>query len=159
MNNITEQNVSLEVLKKFRLILGTVKKHFREVEETCGISSSQVWILKIVYQHPKIGINGIAKIMSIHQTTSSLLVEKLVKKKLIKKSRSDEDQRKVGLEITDDGCQLLAKAPLHSEGLLPYALSQIEISELIILNGQLDKVIKYFDADFNNLTNTPLAEM
>lgn len=159
MSELPDHQVSLEVLKKFRLILGSIKKHFRDVEEICGISSSQVWILKIVEQYPLIGINQISEKMSIHQTTASLLVEKLSKKNFVEKTKDSKDLRKVGLKITNQGKQILSQAPMHSEGLLPYALSQIEISELIILNKQLDKVIQYFDNDINKLSHTPLSEM
>ncbi len=89
-------DLQMQVLRQFRLIYGSVKQHFREVEERCGISGSQVWLLREVATAPGTGVSRLAERLSIHQSTCSLLVEKLVGAGLIAKTRSAEDQRRVG---------------------------------------------------------------
>ena len=95
------QPLSIKVLKKFRLIFGSVRQHFREVEQTCGVSGSQLWILQEVSNTPGIGVSELAGRLSIHQSTCSQLVEKLVGRGLLIKERSVEDQRRVGLLLTE----------------------------------------------------------
>jgi DNA-binding MarR family transcriptional regulator len=147
------------VLKKFRLIYGTVKQHFREVEEHCGISGSQLWLLQEIHHHPNIGVSNLANRLSIHQSTCSQLVEKLSKAKLIVKVRSAEDQRRVGLCTTESAVALLAKAPTPAEGVLPEALNAMSQDVLLQLDAALGKVIAQLSVRNNKLEALPLSEM
>ena len=150
---------AVRVLKKFRLIYGTVKQHFREVEEHCGISGSQLWLLQEIQKTPNIGVSNLASLLSIHQSTCSQLVEKLSKTKLIIKVRSSEDQRRVGLCITELGAGLLAKAPIPLEGVLPKALSHMSPEVLLQLDYMLEMVIAQINLPYNELESVHLSEM
>ncbi|OYY50913.1 MAG: MarR family transcriptional regulator [Methylophilaceae bacterium 17-44-8] len=164
MHNITpklEQDLhhARSVLKKFRLIYGTVKQHFREVEESCGISGSQLWLLQEIHQHPNVGVSQLASRLSIHQSTCSQLVEKLSKAKLIIKVRSAEDQRRVGLCTTEAAIALLAKAPTPAEGVLPEALNTMSPQVLLQLDVALAQVIAQLSVRNKKLEALPLSEM
>jgi len=111
LSKLTKNQLSLQVLKKFRVIYGSIRQHFREIEQTCGVTGSQLWILQEVTKTPGIGVSELADRLSIHQSTASQLVEKLVGRQLIIKERSKEDQRRVGLWLTPDAAILLKKAP------------------------------------------------
>src|SRR5664279_2148569 len=118
-------DLQMQVLRQFRMIYGSVKQHFSEVEKECGISGSQLWLLRQVTTTSGIGVSRLAEYLSIHQSTCSLLAEKLVGAGFLSKTRSTEDQRRVGLEVTPAGKRLLKSAPGPAEGMLPEALKQI----------------------------------
>lgn len=157
--NVNSNSLSLEVLKKFRIIFGTVKQNFREVEQTCGISGSQLWILQLVNKTPNIGVSNLAEQLSIHQSTCSLLVEKLVKRKLITKVRSTEDQRRVGLEVTNEAKILLNKASGPAEGALPSALAVLPENILRDLNNSLVKIIEELGSRDEQHAYEPLSNL
>jgi MarR family transcriptional regulator, organic hydroperoxide resistance regulator len=159
MTKSNNSELAFEVLGKFRSIYGSAKNHFRQIEEQCGISGSQLWILKEVASNPNIGITQVSERLSIHQTTCSLLVEKLVKSKLITKERSQEDQRRVGLKVTDEGLAVLAKAPEPVEGILPSAVNAMDKESLDKLNKALNLLIAELDGYDNQLANKPLADI
>lgn len=152
-------NLQLEVLRKFRLIYGSVKQHFREVEKACGISGSQLWILRDIAASPGTGVSRLAERLSIHQSTCSLLVEKLVGAGLVSKTRSIADQRRVGLEITRAGKQLLKIAPGPAEGMLPDALRQLPEVALRTLQVNLDQLISHLTTRNETDAEKPLADM
>lgn len=154
-----KRDLEMNALKKFRLIYGAVKTHFKDIEKLCGVSSSQLWILKIIRNYPGIGVTDVAKKLAIHQTTASILVEKLAKKNLIKKTRSPEDQRRIVLFINVEGVEILSKAPDTVEGLLPHALSNLSESSLKQLDHDLELIIEQFDSKFFKLADVPLAEL
>jgi len=151
--------ISLQVLKKFRLIYGAVRQHFREVEQTSGISGSQLWILREVGNSPAIGISQLAERLSIHQSTCSLLVEKLVARGLISKVRSKQDQRRVGLSLSPTAELLLEKAPGPAEGVLPEALLSLPKDALQALDESLSKVIQQLDNADQSFADRPLADL
>ena len=152
-------DLQLEVLRKFRLIYGSVKQHFREVEKACGISGSQLWILRDIAASPGTGVSRLAERLSIHQSTCSLLVEKLVGAGLVSKTRSTADQRRVGLEITRAGKRLLKVAPGPAEGMLPDALRQLPEVALKTLQVNLDQLISHLTTRNETDAEKPLADM
>ena len=94
-------HLSVQVLKKFRIIYGSVRQQFRDIEKVCGVTGSQLWLMQEVANTSGIGVSELAERLSIHQSTCSQLVEKLVGRKLLLKERSKQDQRRVGLRMTE----------------------------------------------------------
>lgn len=156
-DDLTELEVY--VLRQFRVIFGSVRNHFREVESQCGISGSQIWILRDLVQFPGIGVSELASRLSIHQSTCSQLVEKLVVAGLIAKTRSGIDQRRVGLTISKAGRDLLAKAPGPAEGVLPEALRQLPEVALETLKVNLDHLIGHLKPVNDRDAGQPLADL
>jgi len=159
MGKRTSRELSLQVLKKFRLIYGAVRQHFREVEKSSGVSGSQLWILQEVGKSAGIGISELAERLSIHQSTCSLLVEKLVDHGLIVKERSKKDQRRVGLSISGEAAQLLESAPGPAEGVLPEALLALPKDALRALDESLSTVIRQLDIQDASFADKPLADL
>lgn len=147
------------MLKKFRIIYGSVRQHFREIEQTCGVTGSQLWVMQEIANAPGIGISELAECLSIHQSTCSQLVEKLVSRKLIIKERSKKDQRRVGLRLTDEADRLIKKAPGPSEGVLPEALSALSAEAIQALDSSLEKVIGQLEIRGDQLSGKPLSDL
>lgn len=152
-------DLQMQVLRQFRLIYGSVRQHFREVERRCGISGSQLWVLREVVASPGIGVSRLAERLSIHQSTCSLLVEKLVAASLISKTRSVDDQRRVGLDVTQAGRQLLTNAPGPAQGMLPEALKQLPDVALQAMHVNLSQLIGHLTARNENDAEMPLADL
>jgi len=147
------------VLRQFRVIFRSVKKHFQVIERTCGIGGSQLWALAAVSESPGIRVSDLAKAMSIHQSTASNLVEQMVKLGLIVRERDAEDQRVVRLNATARGLALIARAPKPLIGLLPDALSQLNPHELRQLHASLATLLDVMDLLDESAVNTPLADI
>jgi DNA-binding MarR family transcriptional regulator len=151
--------LAFHVLKQFRLIYGSVKQHFREVERTCGISGSQLWLLQEIRGKPGIGVSELADRLSIHQSTCSILVDKLGSRGLVEKQRSKDDQRRVGLSLTSMATVLLAGAPGPAEGILPSALKTLPDSTLESLHGNLEALIRNLKIRDDRFGDRPLADL
>lgn len=153
------KQLSLQVLKKFRIIYGSVRQHFRDVEKTCGVSGSQLWIMQEIANTAGIGVSELAERLSIHQSTCSQLVEKLVARKLIIKERSKEDQRRVGLYLSDAATKLIKTAPGPAEGVLPEALHSLSAETMQSLDLALEKVIQQLQYRDDKLATRPLSDL
>lgn len=159
MNKRGKNQLSIQVLKKFRVIYGSVRQQFRDVEQSCGVTGSQLWILQEVARTPDIGVSELAERLSIHQSTCSILVEKLVTRGLVIKERGKEDQRRVGLCVTEDALQILKKAPGPAEGILPEALQSLSESALHSLDDALVELIEQLQARDDKLADKPLSDL
>lgn len=155
----TEQKLPLQVLKKFRLIYGSVRQHFRQVEQTCGVSGSQLWILKETIRTPGVGVSELAERLSIHQSTCSQHVDKLVRRGYMKKQRAKEDQRRVGLVPSKKAVEILEAAPGPAEGILPDALRELPEASLRRLDRALTQLIGQLRLHDDKYADNPLADL
>lgn len=151
--------LALEVLQQFRVIYGTMRQYFREIEEQCGLPGTQMWILQEIQRNPVLGVSELASRMGIHQSTCSQLVEKLVARGCLKKRRQSEDQRRVELCLTRNGLRAIAALPGPAEGILPEALWTIPEVALKTLNINLSELIRHLPSNNESFANTPLSEM
>lgn len=147
--------LNVAVLRSFRIIYGSVREHFRNVQQSCGVSGSQLWILHEVRRAEGIGVSELAVRLSIHQSTCSLLVDKLVRAKLIAKSKSAMDQRRVGLALSARGRKVLGRAPGPPEGVLPEAVAGLSAATVRSLYRGLHGVIRELDIRDEEDAGTP----
>lgn len=159
MSNSSLAPLTFTVLKEFRLIQGSVQQHFRKIEQTCGVSGSQLWILEEVANSPGIGFSWLADRLSINQPTCRQLVEKLVTRGLLFKESNKADQRRVGLVVTETAKELLAHAPGPIKGILPEALNVLRGDELFALDVLLTKVISNLSIREDKFADVPLADL
>lgn len=151
--------LALNVLQQFRIIYGAMRQYFREVEERCGLTGSQMWILQEVQRTPALGVNELAGRMGIHQSTCSQLVDKLVAEGYLIKNRPHEDQRRVGLCLSQNGLKAIASLPGPAEGILPEALDAMPDVALKTLHINLSELIQHLPGKYDTYANTPLADM
>lgn len=135
----------LEVLKKFRIVVRAAQRHSAWIEKQCGIGGAQLWVMQEVHDTPGARVGEIAAKLAIHQTTMSNLLNGLVKREYILKSRDNQDQRVVKLTLSDKGKELLAAAPKPARGLLPEALLQMDATALEELDKGLLNLMQSID--------------
>lgn len=154
-----DSQLALEVLQQFRVIYGTMRRHFREMEERCGLTGSQIWVLQETQRSPGLGVNELANRLGIHQSTCSQIVEKLVAVECLTKKHPHEDKRRVGLYLADAGVKAIAAAPAPAEGLLPQALASLPAVVLGTLNINLSELIRFLPGKNDQFANMPLADL
>lgn len=141
LQSANHDQLASATLKDFRIIFNSVKKHFKQIEELCGVSSSQLWVLWELQKTPGLKVSELAGKLAIHQSTASNLIEKTSKKALISKKREDLDQRVVRLYLTETGREIVKKAPGSPRGILTEAIDQLSIQDLVQLQSSLEILI------------------
>lgn len=137
----------LDTLKKFRVVIRAAQRHSAWIEKQCGVSGAQLWVMQELHEHPDLRVGEIAKRLAIHQTTASNLVDGLEKRGLVVKARNREDQRVVKLALSEQGTELLLRAPAPARGLLPEALKKLDAQSLLKLNEGLQALLESIDGE------------
>lgn len=145
-------------LRQFRVVFNAVRTHFRQVEKDTGLGGAQVWALRLIQQHPGVGVGEIATRMDIHQSTASNLIKVLLKKALITMLKSEQDKRVVELRVTPEGKKALKKIPGPFEGVLPDALRKLDDATLANLSRDLEKLVRLLASD-EDAGSIPLAHL
>ncbi len=152
-----ERTHAMDVLRKFRIVVGAVRRHTRELERACGVAGAQVWMLAAIAEKPQITVSALSRSLSIHVSTASNLLEKLAQKGLIERLRCDDDRRAVRLRITPAGQAILVNAPQPLQGLLMDALTRLPVEALMRLDDDLDCLIAHIDGGaYTDAANEPL---
>lgn len=153
-----ETDPSARVLRQFRLIFSSIRRHFQNIEKVAGVGGAQIWALSLIAQTPGLAVTQLSQAMDIHQSTASNLVRALLKAGFIHSEKSVHDKRVVELYTLPEGLKLLKKVPGPYTGVLPMALGELAPETLSNLERDLDALIKKLDVDEAS-AQTPMALM
>ena len=130
-----------EILKCFRTVVKSVKRHSEKIKEKCGVSGAELWVLGELSNRPGMRSSDLAKVLSIHQSTLSNLLDKLDRKNFIWRERSKDDQRVVRLYLTEAGEEVIKHAPGPAQGVLVDALRNLSDETLFKLEESLGTLV------------------
>jgi DNA-binding MarR family transcriptional regulator len=97
-------------LDAFRHIVQALRVGRARVEQT-GLSSAQLFALQQIAEHPHASINDVAALTFTHQSSVSVVIQRLVRQRLVVKGASREDRRRQQLAVTAKGRRRLHRAP------------------------------------------------
>lgn len=135
------------ILRKFRTVFRVVQEHSRWVERQCGVSAAQLWAMWELFSSPGVRVSELSRALSIHQSTTSNLLDKLEQKGLIERRRGGPDQRVVRIHLTDKGAKLVEGAPRPAQGALMDALHRLPSEALLELDGILSRLVSTMGVD------------
>ncbi len=82
-------------------LLSTFDEQSREINKVTGVSRNEVLAIRMVSISPSITVSELAKRMQISSVTMVRILDRLEKKDLIARTRSNRDRRVVEISITD----------------------------------------------------------
>ena len=100
----------------------------RRLEET-GLTARQFLLLRVLAEGTPVNARTMGQRLSVSPANVSGLVDRLERKRYLKRSRSAEDRRKVLLEITPEGRKSFRRARRDREILLRVVFDGIPLRE------------------------------
>ncbi len=100
-----------EVMDYIRHIFKALRVSSSQFEKDLGLSAAQIFVLKKLKDEPGLSINDLANRTVTHQSSVSVVVKKLEEQKLVQRTTSKLDSRKVVVSLTPDGEGKLAQIP------------------------------------------------
>ncbi len=132
----------LSVLQRFRVLIRTAQRHSQWIERQSGVTGAQLWAMCELLASPGLRVGELAKLMALHQSTASNMIDKLESAGLVRKERTTTDQRVVRLYLTAAGTSLIETAPSPARGVLPEALRTLSEQDLERLRADLDTLLE-----------------
>jgi MarR family transcriptional regulator, organic hydroperoxide resistance regulator len=149
----------LEILKQFRVLLRSIKRHYQWIEKECGMSGAQLWAMSEIADAPGIKVSNLARRLGVHLSTASNMLRRLEELGLVKRIRIGEDHRVVQLQVTAKGAKVLQRAPRPLVGVLQQALFDLPQRRADALHAELDEVIRLMKFKDVKARTLPLAEI
>ena len=117
------------ILDSLRRIVRLLRVSSRATEKGIGISGAQLYVLQELAVSPASSINELAERTTTHQSSVSAVVSRLVERGLVVRRPSAEDGRRVNIELTAAGQELVDQAPPTAQVQLVDALRQMTADE------------------------------
>jgi DNA-binding MarR family transcriptional regulator len=125
-----------------RPVLLRLSRELRQEDRRLGVTSRQVTLLWLVREHPGLSLRELAAHERISAPALSGHVDRLERAGLLRRVRSDDDRRRVGLVLTDDGARLLRRVRARRTTWLASRLATLEPAELATVEAALDPLRK-----------------
>jgi DNA-binding MarR family transcriptional regulator len=145
-NRPATKSVCDDVLIAIRRIIQSVDLHSKQLVKQFGLTGPQLIVLQEVSQSEEVLASELARAVSLSQPTVTGILDRLEKRGLIVRRRSNRDRRRVPAMITAAGKALLARTPpLMQESFIKQFLGLQSWEQHMIL-GSLQRLVTMMDA-------------
>jgi DNA-binding MarR family transcriptional regulator len=135
-----------KIVDSVRSIVQTLRNSARDSEQKLGISSAQLYVLQELQDVPSLSINQLAERTYTHQSSVSMVVGKLVGRRLVTRSSAKGDARMVAISLTPAGRAMLRRSPGSGQARLVKALKSMSRADLRTLSANLKTLNKALQA-------------
>jgi DNA-binding MarR family transcriptional regulator len=146
-----------ELLIALRKVIRAIDLHSKHLSKTSGLTSPQLLIMLEIDKASGVNSSQVAKNVNLSAATVTNIIDRLENKNLISRVRNTQDKRKVSLYLTDNGKELLVKAPqaLQEHFIENFAnLAPWEQSQLL---SSMERLAHMMNA--NEIDASPLLEL
>jgi DNA-binding MarR family transcriptional regulator len=136
-------------LNAFRAIVQALRASSRDVERRVGLTGAQLFALQQLAAAPGASINDLANRTFTHQSSVSVVVQRLAARRLVAKVVSREDRRRVRLTLTEAGRKILRRSPQVLQSRLIAGIGALSRRQQHILSTALADIARAMGAATN----------
>lgn len=136
-----------EIAEELRPPLLRLARNIRRETEALGVTSHQVTLLWLVRTRPGLSLRELAGEEGISAPSLSGHVDRLESAGLLRRVRSTDDRRRVGLELTSDGQALLKRVRARRTTWLAQRLALLSDDERARIEAALPALTALLERD------------
>jgi len=142
MNDTAADNL----LTSLRRVIRAIEMHSKRLSKTASVTGPQLRLMQLMDHHPHTTISELSKQMSLSQATVTTIMDRLEKRGLIARIRSQQDRRKVYPQLTEAGRQILVKTPTALQDNFVLRFNELKDWEQNMLIASIQRVAELMDA-------------
>ena len=143
-----------ELLVSLRKVIRAIDLHSKQLNKTSGLTGPQ---MQEVAHTDGITASRIAQNVNLSPATVTNILDRIESRNLVTRVRSQMDKRRVSLYLTEQGKELLEKAPQPLQEHFIEKFSALAEWEQSLLLSSMQRVAAMMDAD--KLDASPLLEV
>jgi len=136
-----------EVLIALRRVIRATDLHSKYLAKTTGLTAPQILLLQAIRSMGQATIGELANKISLSQATVTTILDRLEKRHLVTRKRSDQDKRKVHAYLTEEAVEILINAPLPLQDQFTRQFSALKEWEKTMIISSLQRVAEMMDAE------------
>ena len=141
-----QHSISDGVLIALRQIIRAIDLRSKRLVKQFGLTGPQLLILQEIARVDEITASELAKAISLSQATVTGILERLEKRTLITRRRSNSDRRRVKVSATPTGRQLLEAAPPLMQESFVEQFDRLQNWEQHMILSSLQRLVTMMDA-------------
>lgn len=150
----SRDNVTEMVVVALRRIIRTIDLRSRFLVTNYGLTGPQLTVLRELSVHDGISVGQLTRAIHLSQATVTGILDRLAKRDLIRRQRSETDRRRVQVWLTDTGRQLLADAPPLLQEEFTSQFGKLEDWEQTQILSALQRIVAMMEA--KHIEATPI---
>jgi len=135
-----------EVLISLRRVIRATDLHSKHLAKTTGLTAPQILLLQAIRDKGQVTIGELANQVSLSQATVTTILDRLEKRKLVYRERSEQDKRKVHAYLTDAAVEILKNSPVPLQEHFTRQFSDLQEWEQTMIISSLQRVAQMMDA-------------
>jgi DNA-binding MarR family transcriptional regulator len=132
----------LVVANQLRPVLLRLARELRQETEQLGMTSRQVTLLWLIRVNPGLSLRELAAEERISAPALSGHVDRLEKAGLIERARDEDDRRRVGLTLTEEGERLLRRVRARRTTWLTERLKGLDDDGLAAIEAAIEPLAR-----------------
>ena len=137
---------TVDIVQGLRRVVKALHTYSQDVRHTYGLTGPQLWALKTLQRNGRMSTGRLAAALAVHQSSASILIDRLDKRGLVRRTRGRRDHRFVDLELTKRGAALAADAPEAAQGRLLHALEAMPAREVRRIKHAVTRLVQAMEA-------------
>ncbi len=146
-----------EVLVLIRRIIRAADLRSKQLGKLTGLTAPQLLVLRTIGDSTDTTMSAVAQSISLSQATVTSIVDRLEKRDLVKRIRSEDDKRKMYLVMTDAGREVMLTAPTPLQETFVARFDGLSDWEQHLIMASLAKVADMMDA--SDIDASPLLDV
>jgi DNA-binding MarR family transcriptional regulator len=146
-----------ELLVALRRVIRAIDLRSKQLNKDVGLTGPQLLVMRNINELPGIMVRQIADSITLSPATVTSILDRLEVKGLVKRIRSTEDKRRVGVFLTDHGEVILAGAPLPLQEHFTNRFAQLKEWEQSQLVATMQRIATMMDAE--GIDASPVLEV
>lgn len=129
------------IVQGLRRITKALEDYSREVYRDYGLTGPQLWALKTLYHRGPLSAGALAEALVVHQSSVSVLIARLERRRLVRRVRRRSDRRFVEIALTDAGQTLAQRSPEPAQGRLLHELRRMPPGEVAKIRASVEALV------------------
>lgn len=146
-----------ELLIALRKIIRAIDLRSKQLSKNIGLTGPQLLVTRYVGQQPGVMVRQIAETVNLSAATITNILDRLENRDLVKRIRSTEDKRKVGVYLTEQGQAILSTAPMPFQEHFTNRFSELAEWEQSQMVATLQRLAYMMDAE--DIPASPVLEV
>lgn len=148
---------SQEALVLLRQIIRSADMQEKEISRSTGLTLPQLMTMQALRLTSPVTTGELAKEVSLTQATVTSILDRLEKKGLITRERGQDDKRKVWINLSPDGVELMKGAPTTQQDMFIRRFDDMQGWEQSMVVAALERVAFMLDAQ--HLDAAPMLDI
>ncbi len=129
------------IVQGLRRITKALEDYSREVQRAYGLTGPQLWALKTLHRLGPLTAGELAEALAVHQSSVSVLVARLERRRLVRRRRRRDDRRFVEIALTDAGRKLAEQSPEPAQGRLLHQLRRMAPADVARIRRSVEALV------------------